>query len=94
MTPAMSKKAQTCLTVNDGIESRKIINVELLFSRHSTETVLRFLNRLLNEYEETLKRLITGDQTSPKIDDTAARMLRVLLAIRTIELENEEVLAA
>jgi hypothetical protein len=93
MTSIMIKNAQECLTIDYGDHSRKVIDIETLLHKHSTDIVLQFLNRLFNEYEDTLKSLVISDKTSPEIDETISRLFRLHMAIRTIQ-RDEEVIAA
>jgi c-di-GMP-related signal transduction protein len=90
MNPVMSQKAQECLTVKDGKKVKKVLDVETLLHKHKPDEVLQFLNQLLEEYEDKLKRLVIADKTNPEIDHTVVSVLRLFLAIRAIENENEQ----
>lgn len=94
MTSNMIKKAQNCLMINNNGHVRKIIDLESLLHRHNTEMVLKLLRKMASEYEHTLKQLVIADKTSKEIDDTVSRMFRVYMAIRAIERDEEEVIAA
>lgn len=94
MTRSMIEKAQNCLMINGNGQGRKIIDLENLLHKHNTEMVLQLLNRMATEYEDRLKQLVITDKTSPEIDETIARMFRVHMAIKAIEHDYEEVIAA
>jgi len=94
LTQTTIENAQECLTVINGNQRKKIIDIENLLHKHNKDMVLDFLHGLSREYETLLKNLFITDRTSPKIDYTVSRMFRVCMAIRTIERESEEVMAA
>lgn len=94
MTTDTLREAQKCLTLVRDNEEKKIIDIESLLRVHDTPLVLNFLQRLAVEYQNRLKNLVITNKSSAKIDETVARMFRVHMAIREIERENEEVIAA
>jgi hypothetical protein len=94
MTPIMIEKAQECLTIKEGKHLKKVVDISSLLNKHGTDMVLDFLNRLFSEYEETLKKLVVTNKTSPEIDKTVSKLFRLHMAIRTIQRNDEEVIAA
>jgi hypothetical protein len=90
MNPVMIQKAQECLTIKEGKHSKKVVDISSLLQKHSTDMVLDFLNRLFSEYEETLKKLVITNKTSPEIDRTVSRLFRLHMAIRTIQRDEKE----
>jgi len=93
LTSTTIQNAQECLTVINGNQRKKIIDIENLLHKHNKDMVLEFLNGLSKEYESLLKNLYITDRTSPKIDYTVSRMFRVFMAIQIIR-ESEEAIAA
>jgi hypothetical protein len=83
------RKAQECLTVNDGKTVRKILDVESLLQKHGNDPVLVLLNQLLEEYRDKLKELIRKDKTDPEIDHTFASVLRIRMTINEIKKDQE-----
>ncbi len=94
MTSTTLKNAQECLIIEYDDCRKKIIDLENLLHRHSTDMVLNFLSGLSQEYEKLLKNLIVSDRTSPKIDEIVSRLFRIFMAMRTIKREDGEVIAA
>lgn len=94
MTSSMIEKAQNCLMRKNDGQVHKIIDLESLLHWHNTEMVLKLLRRMASEYEDRLKQLVISDKTSKEIDETVSAMFRVHMAIRAIERDEEEVIAA
>ena len=90
MTKRMIQNAQECLSVRTGKKIKKVLDVEMLLINHGSDEVLRFLNQLHEEYQDKLQQLVITDKTSPDIDHTVVSLLRIFLAIRAIENENEQ----
>jgi ferredoxin-fold anticodon binding domain-containing protein len=86
MTKEMIQTAQEYLTVaakENG--KKKIMDIDQLLRKHSSEEVINLLKTILKEKQEKLRDFILGDKTKPEIDETVAVMFRVTMAIRTIE---------
>lgn len=85
------KQIQSYLTVRQNGTSKKIVDVEVLLSRHGHDRVLSFLLDLLKEKQKKLVRLMEGDRSKREIDETVAQTFRLHMAIKVIEREMEEV---
>ena len=86
MTKEMIQTAQDYLTVaakENG--KKKIMDIDQLLRKHSSEEVINLLKTILKEKQERLRDFILDDKTKPEIDETVALMFRVTMAIRTIE---------
>jgi protein associated with RNAse G/E len=86
MTKEMIQAAQDYLTVaakENG--KKKIMDIDQLLRKHSSEEVINLLRTILKEKQEKLRDFILEDKTKPEIDETVAVMFRVTMAIRTIE---------
>ena len=86
MTGEMIQTAQDYLTVaakKNG--KKKIMDIDQLLRKHSSEEVINLLKTILKEKQERLRDFILDDKTKPEIDETVALMFRVTMAIRTIE---------
>jgi hypothetical protein len=94
MTTNTLKDAQECLTQIRDNKRRKIIDIESLLRSHDTPLVLNFLMDLSKEHEKHLKNLVIKNKSSVKIDEIVSKMFRIYMAIRAIEREDEEVMAA
>jgi len=94
MTSTTIKNAQECLTISYDDQRKKIIDIENLLHRHKTAIVVKFLDGLYHEYEALLKKEVSTDKSSSKIDETVSRMFRIFMAMREIEREDEEVMVA
>lgn len=94
MKPYLIYKAQECLTVRDGTQTRKVIDIENLFNQHDPEMVTQILNRLYLQYQMKLTCLVLIDKTNPEIEVLLSRLFRIFLTIRVIERDNMEGLAA
>ena len=90
MTKDIIKDAQEYLTVavkENG--KKKILDIDQLVKRHSSEEVVNLLKTILKEKHQSLRDFIVEDKTSPKIDETVSVLFRVTMAIKTIEGEKE-----
>ena len=90
MTKDIIKDAQEYLTVavkENG--KKKILDIDQLVKRHSSEEVVNLLKTILREKHQALRDFIVEDKTSPKIDETVSVLFRVTMAIKTIEGEKE-----
>lgn len=90
MTKDIIKDAQEYLTVaakENG--KKKILDIDQLVKRHSSEDVVNLLKTILREKHQALRDFIVEDKTSPKIDETVSVLFRVTMAIKTIEGEKE-----
>jgi len=86
MTNEMIQTVQDYLTVaakENG--KKKIMDIDQLLRKHSSEEVINLLKTILKEKQEKLRDFILEDKTKPEIDETVAVMFRVTMAIRTIE---------
>ena len=89
MTKDIIKDAQEYLTVavkENG--KKKILDIDQLVKRHSSEEVVNLLKTILREKHQALKDFIVEDKTSPKVDETVSVLFRVTMAIKTIEGEK------
>ena len=77
-------RAQEFLTVNYDDRTYQMVNIELLMRRHPPEEVIGFLKDLRRDYSRQLKGLLRRDRTSPRINEMAARLFRLKMAINTI----------
>jgi len=90
MTKDIIKDAQEYLTVavkENG--KKKILDIDQLVKRHSSEEVINLLKTILKEKHQALRDFIVEDKTSPKVDETVSVLFRVTMAIKTIEGEKE-----
>jgi len=90
MTSEIIKAAQEYLTVavkENG--KKKILDIDQLVKRHSSEEVVNLLKTILKEKHQALRDFIVEDKTSPKVDETVSVLFRVTMAIKTIEGEKE-----
>jgi len=90
MTKDIIKDAQEYLTVavkENG--KKKILDIDQLVKRHSSEEVVNLLKTILREKHQALRDFIVEDKTSPKVDETVSVLFRVTMAIKTIEGEKE-----
>lgn len=90
MTKDTIKDAQEYLTVavkENG--KKKILDIDQLVKRHSSEEVVNLLKTILKEKHQALRDFIVEDKTSPKVDETVSVLFRVTMAIKTIEGEKE-----
>ena len=86
MTKEMIQTAQEYLTVaakENG--KKKIMDIDQLLRKHSSEEVINLLKTILKEKQEKLRDFILEDKTRPEIDETVALMFRVTMAIQTIQ---------
>jgi hypothetical protein len=94
MRPFLIHKAQECLTVRNGLETRKVIDMDTLFAQHDPEQVIQILKRLSEKYQVKLTGLALIDKSNPEIDVLLARMFRIFMTIRVIEQDLMEDMAA
>lgn len=90
MTKDTIKDAQEYLTVavkENG--KRKILDIDQLVKKHSSEEVVNLLKTILKEKHQALRDFIVEDKTSSKVDETVSVLFRVTMAIKTIEGEKE-----
>ena len=90
MTKDIIKDAQEYLTVavkENG--KKKILDIDQLVKRHSSEDVINLLKTILREKHQALRDFIVEDKTSPKVHETVSVLFRVTMAIKTIEGEQE-----
>ena len=92
MTKESIMEAQDYLRVKTEDGYRRIIDLHMLFKRHSTNEVIKFLKDYLREKQSALKSMILIDKTHQKMDQIVASMFRITMAVKTLE-EGEEVIA-
>jgi hypothetical protein len=86
MTKEMIQLAHDYLTVASKENGKKkIMDIDQLLRKHSSEEVINLLKTILKEKQEKLRDFILEDKTKPEIDETVAVMFRVTMAIKTIE---------
>jgi len=85
MTQKTVQEASDYLTVIDGDEIRRIIDIAPLLRRHSEDKVISFLDDLYKEKQRKLKELIERDKTDSEIDVIIARMFRFNMAIKALK---------
>ena len=85
MTDVTISTAQEFLTVDHGDREHKIVNLELLMARHSSESVLNFLRQLSADYARHITRHIRKDKTDPRINELVAKRFRVRMALNTLK---------
>ena len=86
MTNEMIQTAQDYLTVaakENG--KKKIMDIDHLLRKHSSEEVINLLKTILKEKQEKLRDFILEDKTKPEIDETVSIMFRITMAIKTIQ---------
>ena len=82
--------AQEFLTVNRDSERRRIVDIELLLTRHSPLSVVKFLEELLDDKKRILKELVIKDKTDSEIDKTIASLFRIRMALNNLKRETEK----
>ena len=78
-------EAQDYLTMSKDGSSRRIVDIDSLIKRHRPEEIITFLKDYAREKEKALKNLILIDKTLRKVDEMAAALFRMHMAIRTME---------
>jgi len=94
MRPFLIHKAQECLTIRDGHNTRTLFDIKSLFAQHDPEQVIQILKRLSEKYQVKLTGLALIDKSNPEIDVLLARMFRIFMTIRVIEEDLMEDMAA
>ena len=90
MTREAIRTAQDYLTIGTKDNGkRKIIDLEQLLRRHSSQEVIDLLKSLIKEKQQSLRDLILRDKTRPEIDEMVSVLFRITMAIKTIEGEKE-----
>jgi hypothetical protein len=85
MTYETLQEAQAYLTQERNGESRRLIDLEHLRSKHNTTEILSFLKDYRKEKERALRNMILIDKTHRKVDQLVASIFRIYMAIKTLE---------
>ena len=85
MTQKTLQEASDYLTVINGDEIHRIVDITPLLRRHSEDRVISFLDDLYKEKQRKLKELIERDKTNSEIDVIIARMFRFNMAIKSLK---------
>jgi len=91
MTMETIQTAQDYLTVISDSRVKRIINIKPLLERHPARSVISFLGNLYDEKLEMLVELLIKDKTSSKINEVITAMFRIYMAIKTMQIDGEEV---
>lgn len=90
MTKENIQTAQDYLTVATRENGKKkIMDIQTLLKKHSSEKVTDLLKVFLKEKQTALRDYILVDKTKKEVDETVAIMFRVTMAIKTIEDQKE-----
>ena len=91
MKDELIRQAQKYLTVNDGLKTVKIVDIESLHLRHDTDLITMFLCDLYYEKHQQLTEILNRDDNSVLLDMTIGSMFRLSIAIRILkDIEQEE----
>jgi len=85
MTHQTIMDAQMYLTIQRRDQFKTIVDIESLRKKHSDEEIIDFLKGYLREKEKALRNMILIDKTHRKIDELAAAMFRLTMAIKIME---------
>ena len=85
MTHQTISDAQMYLTVQRGDQFKTIVDIESLKRKHSDKEIIEFLKEYLREKEKALRNMILIDKTHRKVDELAAAMFRLTMAIKILE---------
>ena len=85
MTHQTISDAQMYLTIQRGDQFKTIVDIESLRRKHSDEEIIEFLKGYLREKEKALRNMILIDKTHRKVDELAAAMFRLTMAIKILE---------
>jgi hypothetical protein len=83
-------KAQSYLTVKDGISERKIVDITALSINHDADEILLFLCALYHDKHRLVSRLLESDNNSIVLDIGIGAMFRLTQAIRLIKDSRKE----
>lgn len=78
-------EAQDYLTMMRHGDLRRIVDIDALRKKHSTDEIISFLKDYTREKEKSLRNLILMDKTQRRVDETVAAMFRLHMAIKTLE---------
>ena len=81
------QKAQEFLMINDGKETRILLDIEILLKRHHKDKVVEFLDNLVWAATDDISDLLELDRTSDEIDKEVSRVFRLKMAIRILREE-------
>lgn len=88
MTEQMLIEAKEFLATQKDGQIKRIVDLDSLRINHSNKEIIEFLKAYLNEKEKSLRNMILIDRTHHKVDEIAASMFRIHMAIRTLENGN------
>jgi hypothetical protein len=83
-------KAQSYLTVKDGISERKIVDITALSINHDPDELILFLCDLYYDKHRLVSRLLESDNNSIVLDIGIGAMFRLTQAIRLIKDSRKE----
>jgi len=78
-------EAQDYLTIMRHGDLKRIVDIDALRKKHSTDEIISFLKDYTREKEKCLRNLILMDKTQRRVDETVAAMFRLHMAIKTLE---------
>jgi hypothetical protein len=82
-------EAQDYLSIKSEEGFKRIIDIQSLLKRHSSEELIRFLKDWLRQKEDSLRNMILTDKTDQKVDQIVSSMFRVRMAIKSLEKREE-----
>ena len=85
MTKETLAEAQDYLTMDKDGVAKRIVDISLLMKKHTPKEIISFLQDYAHEKEKALRNLILIDKTLRKVDEYAAALFRLHMAIKTLE---------